>query len=283
MKPEYKEGEDYKFIPMTSIHSGNEMQIGDDIFCYTNQIVNVIMIGKPKEKNWVMVDAGMPKSGKRLIEVAEARFGKNNPPKAILLTHGHFDHVGGLITILEKWNVPVYAHPLEFPFLNGSQSYPSPDSSVAGGFLAKISFIYPVDPIDISPNLQKLPEDNTLPHLPEWTWVHTPGHSPGHVSFFRKKDGMMLVGDAFIAVEQDSLYNVLVQKEGVYGPPVYLTTDWNAAHISVKSLSYLNPNTAVTGHGRVLEGEMLKEGLEKLAHNFKEKAVPKHGKYVADK
>src|SRR5690606_41278238 len=60
-----------------------------------------------------------------------------------ILTHGHFDHVGSIVGLLEKWKVPVYSHALEVPFLTGRQAYPEPDVTVQGGMLAKISSIYP--------------------------------------------------------------------------------------------------------------------------------------------
>ena len=54
---------------------------------------------------------------------------------AILLTHGHFDHVGAVKKLAEEWDVSVYAHPLEHPFLNGTSSYPL-DRSDSGGWTA---------------------------------------------------------------------------------------------------------------------------------------------------
>ena len=53
--------------------------------------------------------------------------------------------------------------------------------------------------------MQALPEDGSIPHLPDWEWIYTPGHSPGHVSFFREKDLTLIVGDAFVTVKQESL------------------------------------------------------------------------------
>ena len=58
------QSEDNHVIPMTSIKSGNGTQILDDVFYYTNQIVNIVMIGSPTGK-WVLIDAGMPGSGKK--------------------------------------------------------------------------------------------------------------------------------------------------------------------------------------------------------------------------
>jgi glyoxylase-like metal-dependent hydrolase (beta-lactamase superfamily II) len=219
-----EQSKDNKAIPMTSVNSGKEREPAPDILYYTNQIVNLVMIGKPGG-NWVLVDAGMPKSAEQIIEVAEDRFGVDKPPLAIILTHGHFDHVGSIVDLIYKWNVPVYAHPEEFPFLTGQQAYPEPDKSVEGGLLAKISTIYPNEPVDIQEKLKMLPADGSVPFLPDWQWVHVPGHAPGQVAFFRKIDRLLISADAVITVKQDSMYRVLVQKKEVCGPPVYLTTD----------------------------------------------------------
>lgn len=155
------------------------------------------MIGNPGG-DWVLIDAGMPKSAKDIIEAAEKRFGKDRPPKAILLTHGHFDHVGSIVDLIEKWQVKVYAHPLEFPYLTGRAAYPHPDSSVEGGLLAKLSWMYPNEPIDIHEVLHPLPADGSVPFLNGWQWIHVPGHSPGQVAFRRPPDRLLLPADAFI-------------------------------------------------------------------------------------
>lgn len=276
-----KQSNDSKTIPMTSISSGAGKEIKPDIYYYTNQIVNLIFVGD-RTNGWVLIDAGMPNSGEEIVSIAEERFGKNNPPRAIHLTHGHFDHVGSIVHLINTWNVPVYSHPLEFPFLTGKLSYPEPDPSVEGGLLAKISSIYPIKPIDITTVLQSLPNDETVPFLPGWKWIHTPGHSPGHVSFFREADGVLLSGDAFITVRQDSLYKVLIQKEEVNGPPRYLTTNWSASWNSVRRLHMLNPEIVIAGHGQSMQGEELRNGLSRLVDDFDVLAIPGHGKYVHD-
>lgn len=274
-----EQSKDNKIIPMTSIDSGKLREVTPDVAYYTNQIVNLIMIGNPGS-DWVLVDAGMPKSGKEIIKVAEERFGENNPPKAIILTHGHFDHVGSVVGLVEHWNVPVYAHPLESTFLTGMESYPEPDTSVEGGVLAKISSVYPHEPVNISEVLQQLPDDGKVPYLDEWKWIHIPGHSPGQIALFRERDGVLISADALITVKQDSLYKVLIQKEEVCGPPVYLTTNWSEARQSVENLAALNPKILVPGHGTAMSGSDLKAGIDHLLENWEEEAVPRHGRWV---
>lgn len=275
-----QQGEDNKFIPMTSSTSGTGRQVRRDIYYYTNQIVNIIMIGDPDNGDWVLVDAGMPYSGEEIVNAAARRFGKENKPSAIILTHGHFDHVGSLIHLINEWNVPVYAHPQEFPYLRGEKKYPEPDSSVEGGMLAKISGYYPKEPVNVDHLLKPVPEDGSLPELQHWKWIHTPGHSPGQIALFREGDRTLISGDAFITVKQDSFYKVLVQKSEVQGPPRYLTTDWNAAWESVKKLKELRPTLVIPGHGSAMEGEELREGLKELVQNFDKIAIPDQGKYV---
>lgn len=271
-------GDDYKFIPATSIGSGVGLQVLPDIYCHTIQIVNIVLVGD--SQGFVLVDAGMPGSAEEIISVTEERFGEGSRPKAIILTHGHFDHVGAIIELMEHWDVPVYAHELEFPFLTGQQSYPEPDSTVEGGMVAKMSPMFPNEPIDLGRRVNKLPDDGTVPNMTGFKWIHTPGHTPGHVSFFREGDRALIVGDAFVTVKQEYLYKVLTQKQEISGPPRYLTTDWQAAKESVTKLRDLHPSVAVTGHGLPMSGDLLTENLELLVREFDSIAVPRYGKYV---
>lgn len=273
-------GSDYKMIPATSIGSGVGVSVLPDLFCHTIQIVNICLIGAPESDDFVLVDAGMPGSADDIIAVTEQRYGAGCRPKAIILTHGHFDHVGAIIELIKKWQVPVYAHELELPFLTGEQSYPDPDPTVEGGMVAKMSPLFPNEPINLGNHVEKLPSDGSIPFLHGFRWIHTPGHSPGHVSFFRDEDRALIAGDAFITVKQDSLLKVLTQEEEINGPPRYLTTDWRAARESVRILQQLNPSVAITGHGIPMSGERLATGLEKLADHFDQVAIPDFGKYV---
>ncbi|MGV3541458.1 MAG: MBL fold metallo-hydrolase [Rufibacter sp.] len=241
--------------------------------------VNLYFVENP-DKSWVLIDAGLYGSADRIRRAAEEKFGKDNPPKAIILTHGHFDHVGALQTLADYWQVPVYAHSLELPYLTGQSSYPPPDSSVGGGGMAYLSFMYPKKPIRFRGRLELLPSDGSVPFLPEWKWLETPGHAPGHVSFFREHDRVLLAGDAFVTRKPESALAVLTQKQEVCGPPAYFTPDWNAARTSVQKLAALQPEVAASGHGLPMKGTQLKQGLDELARLFDQLAVPHHGRYV---
>jgi glyoxylase-like metal-dependent hydrolase (beta-lactamase superfamily II) len=266
-------GEDYLHLPMTSLRSGSGVEVKPDIYCHTIQIVNIGLIGQPKERNWVLVDAGMPGSANDIIAVAEKRFGIDNPPKGIVLTHGHFDHVGAIIQLIEYWNIPVYAHELELPYLTGQKNYAPPDPSV-DGMVAKMSLFFPNTSIDLGQHVKQLPSDGTIPIVQDWRWIHTPGHTPGHISLFRDKDCALIVGDAFVTVKQESLYKVFVQEQEISGPPKYFTPDWESARKSVKKLVALHPLVALTGHGLPMAGEELTTSLQLLVHEFDRIAMP---------
>jgi glyoxylase-like metal-dependent hydrolase (beta-lactamase superfamily II) len=128
--------------------------------------------------------------------------------------------------------------------------------------------------------VQALPADGSVPHMPEWEWIHTPGHSPGHISLFRKQDLALIAGDAFVTTKQEYLLDVLEQELEISGPPRYLTTDWPSAKKSVELLQSLHPSVAVTGHGTPVSGEWLSTNLSKLVKNFDTIARPDYGKYV---
>ena len=104
-------------LPVTTITSGDGQEAAPDLYCLPVQIVNVCFAGNP-EGEWVLIDAGMPRSADTILREAEERFG-GSKPRAVVLTHGHFDHVGAIVDLVRHWNVPVYAHERELPYLTG--------------------------------------------------------------------------------------------------------------------------------------------------------------------
>jgi glyoxylase-like metal-dependent hydrolase (beta-lactamase superfamily II) len=257
-----------------------------DVAYLTTVLVNVAFVGTPYAgrpiNEWVLIDAGIPYQAARIMAFARARFG-DAPPRAILLTHGHFDHVGSLHGLLAAWpDTPVYAHNLEIPYITGHASYPPPDPSVGGGAMARMSPLFPRGPYDFRPNVMPLASDGIVPYLPDWRWVHTPGHSPGHVSFFRESDRTLVAGDAFVTQKQESLTGVMTAKHTVHGPPTYFTQDWVSARSSVELLAALRPQYAITGHGPAVANPVLAHDLGLLTTQFERYAVPPDGRYVRE-
>ena len=248
--------------------------------------VNVFFIGESQREDagpgtpWVLVDAGLPGYAGQIKKKAEQLFGPGNKPQAIVLTHGHFDHTGALKSLLKEWDVPVYAHRLELPYLTGKSSYPPPDPAIGGGFMSYSSFIFPIGPDDFGDRVKPIPDNGEIPELPGWRTIHTPGHAPGHVSLFRDKDRTLIAGDAFVTTNQNAFTSVATQSEEFHGPPAYFTCDWEAAKKSVLKLNNLNPKAAGTGHGVSVHGLDLELGLNRLAHDFEARSIPSEGRYV---
>jgi glyoxylase-like metal-dependent hydrolase (beta-lactamase superfamily II) len=236
--------------------------------------VNVYMVGEP-EGPWVLVDTGMPGFAGRIRRTAESRFG-GRPPEAIILTHGHFDHAGSVQELAEIWDVKVYAHRLEAPYLDGRSDYPPHDPTV-GGALGLMSRTFPHHGYELGRRLRLLPVDGDVPGLPGWRWLPTPGHTAGHVSLFRDADGVLLAGDALATLNQDSPVAMVTQRRVLSVPPAPFTTDWQAAHASVRRLAGLRPAAIGAGHGLPVAGPHVASGLRRFAESF---TPPRRGRYV---
>ena len=237
--------------------------------------VNVFGVNH-QDGSWTLIDAGIPLSASRIKGWAERTFGR--APNAIVLTHGHFDHVSAAGELAEAWDVPVYAHPLEFPYLTGQKKYAAPNWAAGGGVMPLMSPTLPRGPVNLGGRLRALPGEGSelsLAELPGWTLLHTPGHTPGHVSFFREGDSTLLVGDAFCTTPAESFFAAnFTQPAELHGPPSYFTSDWEQAKVSVRKLAALEPRTVAPGHGKPLAGEGVAAALHKLAADFERIAVP---------
>jgi glyoxylase-like metal-dependent hydrolase (beta-lactamase superfamily II) len=256
----------------------NEVEAASGVLHVRTMMVNVYLVRT--ERSWVLVDAGLGGYATTIRAAARRYIGSDAPPAAIVLTHAHFDHVGSLETLLEAWDVPVFAHRLERPYLTGRSPYPPPDPLVGRGGMAWLSRLYPRGPIDVSRSLRTLPESGEVPDAPEWRWIHTPGHTAGHVSLFRDRDRVVIAGDAVTTTKQESTLAVATQRRELHGPPAYYTQDWRAAAESVGRLAALEPEVLATGHGDPLAGAGMRQDLRRLAATFDEREVPAFGRYA---
>lgn len=253
---------------------------GPRVWGLRDVFVNLYFVRSDDESlSWVLVDAGLPGSVEKVREAARQLFGPDVPPSAIILTHGHFDHVGALDAYPD---VPIYAHPLEMPYLTGLSSYPPPDPVVGGGAMAWMSFLYPRAPRRLGSRVRPLNPDSSVPDLPGWRWVFTPGHAPGHVSLFRDSDRLLIAGDAITTVRGESAYRTFTQTPELNGPPAYFTQDWDAARESVRRLASLEPATVASGHGVPLSGPELRQHLDDLGRDFDTAVRPAKGRYVRE-
>jgi hypothetical protein len=146
--------------------------------------------------------------------------------------------------------------------------------------MARLAALYPRGPIYVGPQLAELPADHSVPGMDGWRWVHTPGHTAGHVSFFRDADRALIAGDAVVTTKQESALAVLAQRPELHGPPMYFTQDWAASATSARTLAELDPQLVATGHGPPMRGAAAAAALRDLADHFGERAVPRHGRYV---
>jgi hydroxyacylglutathione hydrolase len=131
------------------------------------------------DRSCLIIDPGS--EGKKLIHLLNNRKLK---PVAIFLTHAHFDHIGGVDEVRDFYKIPVYLHKQEEKWLG--------DSSLNGSQFFMIQDSITVKPADF---ILKNEGEMKIGGF-EFDIFHTPGHSPGSVSFYFKKDGFVLSGDA---------------------------------------------------------------------------------------
>ncbi|KAB8137884.1 MBL fold metallo-hydrolase [Gracilibacillus oryzae] len=248
-----------------------------DVAYYRTFLANVIMIGAPDE-DWILVDTSLRRYHERILHACEERYG-TKAPKAIILTHGHFDHAGSAKKLAEHWQVDVYIHENEIDYVTGKKAYPPGDPTVGGGLMSLLSAAFPTKPEHLEKVAKPLPGDGKVPFLEDWRYIETPGHTPGHISLYREKDGMLIAGDAISTEKSESSLSVLFPFQHIYGPPAYFTEDWMGAEQSVKKIAQLNPSTVIAGHGLPMQGEAMQKELEELAAGFIERAIPKHKRH----
>ncbi|WP_420889827.1 MBL fold metallo-hydrolase [Ensifer aridi] len=117
-----------------------------------------------------------------------------------------------------------------------------------------LSPLYPRGPVDVSRWLHTLPGDGSVPEMPGWRWLHTPGHAPGHLALWREGDRTIIAGDGF----HNDTAGVRLCRDGAGAadawPPMYYTTDWENARSSVDPAHLASAREGDHRHGPAMRG-----------------------------
>jgi glyoxylase-like metal-dependent hydrolase (beta-lactamase superfamily II) len=178
---------------------------------------NTYIVSCPNTKEAVIIDPA-PDSTKPTVAYISRE--SLNPTK-ILLTHSHWDHIADIASLKQSYPIPVFVHPLDAPNLKkpGSDGLP---------------LLFPIEGLA---TYQTIEDREIIPFGEvKLEVIHTPGHSPGGVSFWCEEEGVLFSGDTLF--------------RGTIGNLSFPTCDANAMWDSLKKLSKLDPKTKVyPGHG----------------------------------
>lgn len=227
---------------------------------------NVYLIGSGS--SCVLVDTAWSSRASALRTVVEAVAGPARRPAAILLTHIHPDHSGAAFDLASGWGLPVHVHPAELAQAAGGirPGYENPvDSYLIEPLVTLLRRPVPGGTDPLAQVVEAFDPDGDVPGLPDWRCVPTPGHTPGHVAFFRPADGVLLTGDAVLTMNLNSVPDLLLGRHRLAGPPRITSWNWDEACRSVARLAELEPTLLAPGHGRPMSGPGTARALADLA------------------
>lgn len=143
-----------------------------------------------------LVDCGLKSSPKRLLPALASMGKAPDDVRRIVLTHAHNDHAGGLRAVADATGADVLAHERDAVYVRTGTSPKSDRSSRLGRILNRLpggGFA----PAEVS---QEFADGDVLPVAGGLRIVHTPGHTPGHVSLLHEPTGVLVTGDALFNV-----------------------------------------------------------------------------------
>jgi hydroxyacylglutathione hydrolase len=139
---------------------------------------NAYLVIEPETRDAVYIDPG--EEGDRLIDALRESGARL---RAIWLTHGHFDHTGGIAALRRAYDVPIYLHPADRPLYD------------AGGTLAEeFGLLFDEPP---APDCDLAEGQRLTLGRATFDVLHVPGHSPGQVAFMAP--GVVFPGDLIFA------------------------------------------------------------------------------------
>jgi glyoxylase-like metal-dependent hydrolase (beta-lactamase superfamily II) len=200
--------------------------------------VNAWLLHKDNEA--VLIDTGTRWDRKRLLSALPrgSRF------TSVLLTHGHCDHAGNAAFLADHCGARLIAHEEEVVFMETRRTYVPRGMgalSASGLLFAAGEVVFPVRRHKVDRIVQE--GDRIETPIGPLTVLHTPGHTPGHVSYLHEGEGWLFSGDALI--------NVIpwVRRTGLCLPVPVFTSDIEAGHRSARRIAELGPAALLAGHG----------------------------------
>ena len=181
--------------------------------------------------------------------------------KRIILTHVHMDHSQAANEVKRKSGAKIYSHWIEARYLGQNPPYPGPPSTqetvekleklgVSMEALRKEYGSIEVEPINVDEEVSDCDMIGSL------KVIHTPGHTPGHISLYYEKDKLLLGAD--------SIYKHVFGAEGMYISAPQVSIDPVTAIVSAQRLSKVNFDKLLMAHqdSPILEGA--REAVETL-------------------
>ncbi|MDW8785149.1 MBL fold metallo-hydrolase [Bacillus cereus] len=180
----------------------------------------------------VLIDTGFPGQIED-IQVEMEKVGVSfDKLKVVILTHQDIDHIGSLPELLQRCrsNIKVYAHELDKPYIEGDLPLLK-DGNVENRPKGKVS--------------DTMIDGQELPYCGGILILHTPGHTPGHISLYLKQSKILVAGD--------SMYSVNGMLGGIHAPT---TINIKEAQQSLKKYLNLDIESVVCYHGGLSKGNI---------------------------
>lgn len=181
----------------------------------------------------VLVDATKDPDAKGVFQGLEKARLKPTDITTIVVTHTHPDHVTGLAALKEKTRAEVVAHEIEAPFIMRHTTYPGPPGP-------QKHVAVPVD---------RMVKDGES--FDGFTVIHTPGHTPGHMSLLDKERSLLIAGDAVCTGDD---HGPIDRTLGVGPMDDNYNIDPKQHRQSIKKLAKFDFENLVCGHGPAIVG-----------------------------